>query len=88
MTGMLGGSSASALAPVHIPTPIASVLFNTVPLVVMLYGFWDEYSDYLQSQTLQSYNGNVEEFDFIIGEPNWIKLKTCIKKVKTIYYWF
>ncbi len=69
MNRLIGGIGAStrALAPVHFPMAIASALFNAVPLVVILYGFWDEYSDFLQSQSLKGYQGNVEQFDFIIG---------------------
>lgn len=66
MNRLLGVNGASTtLAPVPFPLPIASALFNAVPLVVLLYGFWDECSDYLQSQSLKR---NAEEFDFIIGE--------------------
>lgn len=71
MNRLLGGNGAyTALATVHFPLPIASALFNAVPLVVLLYGFWDEYSDYLQSQSLKGYEGSIEKFDFIIGELN------------------
>lgn len=71
MAGLNGGNGASAaLAPVHIPAPLVSVLFNTAPIVIVLYGFWNEYSDYLQSQNLKGYQANIEEFDFIIGELN------------------
>ncbi len=61
------------LPPVHVPAPVVGVLFRAVPLVVMMYGFWDEYADYLQSQSLVSYRGEVEEFDFIVGKGKHLK---------------
>lgn len=55
-------------APVRVPASVVSVLYNSLPLIVMSYGFWDQYADHLQSQSLSAYKGNVvEEYDFIIG---------------------
>lgn len=57
MAGLFGGSGASAaLSPVHIPAPFDSVFFNTVPIVVLLYGFWDEYS--VSGKICESKKGN------------------------------
>ncbi len=68
MEGLFNRNTASmALTPTHLPVPITSLLFTAVPIVALFYGFWDEYADYLQSQNLQGYQGQVEEFDFIIG---------------------
>lgn len=54
--------------PVHIPSNLVAVLYRTIPIFLMSYGFWDQYADYLQSQSLSSYKGVVEEYDFVIGK--------------------
>lgn len=69
LNGVAGGVL-DAPPPVHIPGPLVSVLYNAIPIVILSYGFWDQYADYLQSQSLSVYKGNkIEEYDFIIGKP-------------------
>lgn len=64
--GVNGGFGAPP--PVHVPSNLVAVLYKTIPVFIMSYGFWDQYADYLQSQSLNSYKGVVEEYDFIIGK--------------------
>jgi len=52
---------------IPIPRPVLSVFSNALPILVLSYGFWDQYADFLQSQKLENYQSNVvEEYDFII----------------------
>ncbi|CAL8100281.1 unnamed protein product [Orchesella dallaii] len=51
----------------NIVPSITSVLSSALPIMVISFGFWDQYSDFLHSQTLENYQKNVvEEYDFII----------------------
>lgn len=48
--------------------PLVMLGYNFLPIVFLSYGFWDQYSDYLQSQSWERYRtATTEEYDFIIG---------------------
>lgn len=65
----LGGPGGFLESPTHIPAPLVSVLYNVIPIAVLTFGFWDQYSDFMQSQNIKAYQANyIEEYDFVIGK--------------------
>jgi len=67
-------------------TSMLTVISNALPLMVLSFGFMDQYSDFLQSQRLENYQKNVvEEYDFIIGKckvPHIIQIPMTTFKIE------